>query len=195
MLELCFEHGFQNLSLDQVLGRAEVSSQVFKSHFKDLEDCLCRMLEEIGAGFFLEVLGALSDTDSWREQLRQICYVMLRYWQSEPMRARMMTVDVFHGGTRVALVRDEHMEPLIDFIDLGRQELEDPDSLTRATAQAIAGTMFRQISAVIAEGDLSRGDELIPKLMYSVVLPYLGPDVAAECLSVTPPESKPSRSR
>jgi hypothetical protein len=36
-------------------------------------------------------------------------------------------------------------------------------------------------------GELDRGEELVPQLMYTVVLPYLGTEVALEELQMPPP--------
>ena len=79
------------------------------------------------------------------------------------------------------------MEALFEFIDLGRTELEDPDSLTRATAEAVGGAIFSRIRSEVECGDTATLPGLLPKMMYTAVLPYLGPEVAAEELEIPPP--------
>ena len=43
------------------------------------------------------------------------------------------------------MVRDQGMQALTPFVDAGRGELDDPESLSSATAAAICGSIFNQI--------------------------------------------------
>jgi hypothetical protein len=79
------------------------------------------------------------------------------------------------------------MEALVEFIDLGRKELDDPESLTRATAEAVGGAIFSRIRSEIEADETDTLPALLPKMMYMAVLPYLGPEAAAEELKTAPP--------
>ena len=74
-------------------------------------------------------------------------------------------------------------------IDAGRRELDDPESLTPATAESVGGAIFLRMRQVIDDEGTDRLNELLPELMYMAVLPYLGPEVAAEELKMPPPLS------
>ena len=47
LLDLCSEHGYRSLSLQMLLDRAEVEEDAFRLHFDDLEDCFCKIYEEL----------------------------------------------------------------------------------------------------------------------------------------------------
>ncbi|HVY79058.1 MAG TPA: hypothetical protein VG898_11180 [Solirubrobacterales bacterium] len=99
--------------------------------------------------------------------------------------------------------RDRDVEALIELIDRGRRHLDDPRSLTRATAEGIGGAVFELIAISRArdEGARGRGEEpsdLLPQLMFFALRPYLGVDLALaelrRCTRERPPDGKGSAS-
>lgn len=124
----------------------------------------------------------------WRDRVRASAYEMLCFLRADERRARLMTVEVLSAGTRAQLIRDQGMQPFFDLIDMGRNELPDPSSLSRATAVSIGGAIYKRMQTAIEAGDLSVGDRLVPELMYTVILPYLGPEAALAELNMPPPE-------
>lgn len=186
-IDLCFERGYLELTPELVAGRAGVEIEAFGRHFADLEDCFCQLLEEMRAELLAFVATAFAGEQTWRDQIRAVAYAMLRFWRADAKRARLMLVEVHSAGVRAQLIRDEGMQEMIVLIDLGRQELGDPESVPRATAEALAGTVYGRMSQAIKEGAVDFGASMIPELMYTVVLPYLGPEAAAEELDIPPP--------
>ena len=74
----------------------------------------------------------------------------------------------------------ETFERLVDLIDEGRGETDDPDSLTRATAVGVGGVIFARVQEAVAAGELELGEEELPQLMYAAVFPYLGAAAAEQ---------------
>jgi AcrR family transcriptional regulator len=123
----------------------------------------------------------------WRDRLRATAYELLRFLQEDPERARLMTVDVLSAGERAQLIRDQGMMALIELVDQGRQELENPGSISRAIAEGITGAIYHRIHVALAAGHFDTLEEMVPELMYHAVLPYLGTEVALEELATPPP--------
>jgi AcrR family transcriptional regulator len=187
LVEVCVERGYRGASVALVAERAGVGEETFEQHFEDLEDCFAQYLVEGRQAFFTEVGAAMVGLTEWREQIRAVSYTMLAFWRADERRARMMLVEVLSAGPRAQLIRDEGMEMMFDLIDQGRSAMPDPDLLSRTTAEAIGGAVFNQMHMALERGELKRGEELIPQLMYTVVLPYLGTEVALEELERPPP--------
>lgn len=104
-------------------------------------------------------------------------------------RARLR--DYFYGlyrdlGERPVRPVEEEVEGLIALIDEGRAEPASPSNLTRVTAEALGGAIFHQLW-LASRAQAPPASELVPMLMYTVVLPYAGADRAAEELRVPPP--------
>jgi hypothetical protein len=112
---------------------------------------------------------------------------MLEFLQEDDRRARLMLVDAHRGGERGNLIRDQGMQALFAFIDLGREEMDDPESLTRTTAEAIGSSIYLQIRTRIEDAGPQSLPDLLPEMMYFAVLPYLGVDAAEAELKVTAP--------
>jgi hypothetical protein len=71
-------------------------------------------------------------------------------------------------------------ERLFDLIDLGRRERRLRGSISRATAEAIGGTIFFQMYASYQAGSVDAVRARVPEMMYVAVLPYLGAEAAEE---------------
>ena len=172
-----------------VLDRAKVDRQTFERNFADLQECFVDVLAELSEQFLRAVAEAYSSESRWRSQIRAVAYAMLEFLIEDAYRARILFVESPFGGDRAQLIRDQGLEAMYELIDRGRLQLADPDRVSRATAEAIGGTIFNRIHTAIGQGDLEVGTAMVPELMYTVVLPYLGVEAALEELSIPPPPS------
>lgn len=112
---------------------------------------------------------ASAEAGDWRARLRLSFYGLYR--------------DL---GERSIRPIEEEVERLSSLIDEGRAEPTSPSNLTRLTAEALGGAIFRQLWIASRE-QAPPASELVPMLMYMAVLPYAGADRAAEELRVPPP--------
>lgn len=184
------EQGYSATSAEAVCERAGCDLEAFHRHFADLEDCLCEYIQAGTVELLMRSAKVFGREEGWRQQLRAVAHTMLHFLREDPARARIMVVEVLSAGERAQLIRDQGMEGLFAFIDAGRNELEDPDSLSRATAEAVGGAIFSRMRMQIETGGTDTLPELLPKMMYMAVLPYLGPEVAAQELEIPPPQAR-----
>jgi AcrR family transcriptional regulator len=184
LLELCFERGFTRVDLGALLARSEVDRAAFDREFADLEAC------------FLAVFRAEVEAyrrpppppSGWLEQVRARAYSLYRFLAADRRRSRFFVVDARAAGEPTLLFAGQLIEELFDLIDAGRQELADPTSLTRATAESTGGGIFNQLYAILGRGAVLPPEaEIVPQLMYCIVLPYLGPAAALRELEIPPP--------
>jgi hypothetical protein len=106
----------------------------------------------------------------WRARLRSSTYSLYRQLVEHPR-----------------LPLDAEVEELVGLIDEGRAEPASPPTLTRITAEALGGAISRKLWFAALRDQPSSESELVPMLMYMAVLPYMGPDCAAEELRAPPP--------
>ncbi len=187
LIELCWEHGYRRFDLAALCDRSGIDRGEFDRHYSDLDDCFCSLLDRIGEEFHAHVFAAVGSEGDWRRQMRATSAAMAVFFLADRPRARVMLIDAFTAGERAQLIRDRSMKEMVALIDRGREQPGAPASLTEATAQAIAGTVYEQLCALARrDADLAEWWSLAPDLMYSVVLPYLGPQAAAEELTIAP---------
>ena len=85
----------------------------------------------------------------------------------------------------------EEIEAFFDLIDWGRGEPTAPAAMTRATAESVGGGIFNQMYMSAGHGGpMPREEEIVPKLMYTAVLPCLGVALAAEELEIPAPRAR-----
>lgn len=153
----------------------------------EAEERLCLVLQA-GTDELLTRVGRVYAAErSWADRIRAAAYELLRFLREDPERARAMTVGVLSAGKRAQAIRDNGMQALIELIDQGRAELPDPGSMSRATAEGIAGAIYNRIHVTVESGDFSDSEGMVRELMYNVVLPYLGTEAALAELHHPPP--------
>jgi hypothetical protein len=77
---------------------------------------------------------------------------------------------------------------IIDLIDAGRVELDDPGSVPREIAAGAFGSVYEFLVKQFHDGaDVTQLESHVPDLMYLAVSPYVGNEAAREELSMPAP--------
>lgn len=188
LIEATNECAYSDTTVESVIERAGTDKAAFFRHFDDLEDCLYGTLQTQQRRLLNDVTAAGTGIPAWRDRLRATAYTLFRFLWKDEMVAHFLVVAARSGGERVQLIWAAGFEQLFDIIDAGRAELDDPDSLSRGTAESVGGGIFSQLYAAIGRGPpFPTEEEIVPQLMYTAVLPYLGPEAALEELHTPPP--------
>jgi hypothetical protein len=149
------------------------------------EEAVCKEFEAILAGLFERVRPALASAPTWRDRIRVAMYTLVEFAAEDPARAELFFLDPREGGERLALLREQGFALAVQLIDEGRSELDDPESMSLVTAEALGGAVYGQIRRAVRRGALTT--DLVPQLLYTIVLPYLGIEAAEEELHRLPP--------
>lgn len=184
LIELCFEHGFLHLDVEALCARAGVGRQRFERDYADLEHCFAAVYEECAEQFLARLEAAYEGEAQWREGVRAVAHATLAHLEEDPARAHFTVIEALFAGERAQLVRDRVFARLTAFLDRGREQPGAPEFLSRATAESLNGAVFAQMRAAIADADRERSAQLLPEMMYAVVLAYLGPEAAEEELRI-----------
>lgn len=192
LIDEVVDEGFEGASVEAVCERAETNLEGFQSHFADIEDAYYEVLKALREDLVQHLLRAFAGQTKWRDQIRAVAYAMFDYIDEDRRRGNFMFVQIMVGGERAQRLRDEGTAAMAQMIDQGRNQLDNPDQLSRGTAEAIAGSIFQQIRGAVERDDPNARD-LVPQLMYNVVLPYLGNEAAAEELALPPPSPPAER--
>jgi AcrR family transcriptional regulator len=188
LIDLCYERGFAGVTISGLCRRAGLDRAAFYERYEDLEDCffqICRA--ELRRYRRLAAL-ARAGLDEWRARLRATTYALYRYLDEDERRRRFTVVEARAAGERPGLLVGAEIEELFELIDEGRAAPSAPPTLTRATAESVGGGIFNEIyTAAAHDGPMPREEQIVPEMMYSAVLPYLGAASAAEELRIPPP--------
>lgn len=187
MMELALERGWEAVTLEALLDRAGVERAEFDRCFDSLRDCYLQIYLENAAEFDERVFGAFDAAPSWREGARAAVYAAARHIRDHPRGASFSLLQRFNVDDLIQEHRERQLRGIVERIDLGRQELDDPDSLSPKVAEGVMGSIYELLIGEFQRGRGDRIEEFVPTLMYVGVLPYLGREAALEELTIPPP--------
>lgn len=186
MLKASSELGYRQATVQDVIDRAGVSRPTFYEHFANKEDCFLaafdttamRLRDRIGAA-------AEKGGSNWRDRLRFSLEELLRFVGSEPEAARALIVEARAASAEALLRRDSLLDYFAVCVDtLVRDHLPEASSHSEITAAGVVGGIEALLYSRLNKGELDDVDALLPSLMYFVVLPYEGHEVASKELAV-----------
>lgn len=192
IVDLALEKGFRGTKLKMVLDHAGVGREEFERDFTNLEDCALRLFAFYVEDFTRTVEAAYAAHDNWPDALRAAGYATARWQREHPREVRFGSLELLAAGDMARAKVDATYTRFTDLIDAGRQELDDPDSVPRSTAEGIVGSLVMLLTKWLQGGGGTEGledlpDAYIQQAMYMAVLPYLGQEAAAKELEIPPP--------
>jgi AcrR family transcriptional regulator len=131
VVELVAEQGYASLTPEAAAERAGVDRREFDRLFESLEDCFLRVYWLYSEAYTDLLTSAYEEGEGWRDGLRRAAYRGARYLRDSAPMVRFGTVEMFGAGLMAQAQRSNHLQRMVDLIDLGRQELDDPDSVGR----------------------------------------------------------------
>ncbi len=168
------EFGYANTTVGQITSRARVSRRTFYELFGNREACLAALVDEVAATIEGELAAAGLAGLGWRERVRGGLWVILSFFDREPVLARICVVQALGGGPQVLELREALLGRLADAIDEGRGESARGAQCTPLTAEGLVGAAFTIVYARLLRGERAPLTDLRGELMSSIVLPYLG---------------------
>jgi AcrR family transcriptional regulator len=172
------ERGYSGTTVAGITGRARVSRRTFYELFAGREECLGAILEEV-ASLIEQELGAVSLAGcSWRERVRMGLWVILSFFDREPVLARVCVVQALRGGPMVLECRERVLARLTAVVDEGHGEGARAAGCTALTGEGVVGAVFTIVYARLQRREAEPLTGLLGELVGMIVLPYLGAGAA-----------------
>lgn len=188
MIDVVLERGNEEATVELVVDRAGVDRSTFDRYFDDPQDCILQAYWAHTDRYTALVTGAFEREGNWRDSLRAAAYTAARYIRDNPRIVKFGTIQMFEAGPMAQAQRESHLHQMVELIDAGRQELDDPDSLGRGVAEGVVGSIYQTLVKEVQQGrGTGSAENFVPELMYIAVRPYLGHEVAREELTIPPP--------
>lgn len=188
LLDLVDERGYEDVTVADVVAHVGVERADFDRRFADKEELCVAVFEDVARSAEVEVMAAFAAGGSWRDSLRGSAYAMVRFMRDHPREVGFGALHILAAGDLAQVYREQQLQRWVDLIDLGRQELDDPDSMGRAVAEGVLGSIHGRLLKELAEGEGTDSlEQFVPELMYIAVRPYLGHEVAKEELKMPAP--------
>lgn len=186
MLVASGELGYEQVAVRHVIERAKTSRATFYKHFDDREDCFAQAQRDANAWLYRRLIGAGRRQSSWREGLRAALAELLEFCANQPAIAKALLVEPHAAGERAMTQRRDLMERLSHALDGARREIPSRQAPPPVTSSFMVGAIDSLVSAKLMDGDAERAPEMLPGLLYFVVMQYFGESAAWEEMSAAP---------
>lgn len=191
MLNAAADLGYLETNVQDVIDRAGVSRPTFYEHFANKEDCFLAAFDASAERLRkkLEAAGRRGG-DVWRERVRHSLEALLSFAAREPDTARTLIVEARAASVAAVRRRVELLDQFARCLESQAVELlPEAQGRTPVTATGIVGGVESVLYSRLCKHEYDQLEALLPSLMYFVVLPYEGHEVAEAALTVNAYES------
>jgi AcrR family transcriptional regulator len=178
MVQTAGQEGYSAARIAEVIARAGVSRKAFYEHFEDKEECFVAAYEHALNPLLNLTLQAFESQDGWANRLRAGLAALLNALAQDPAVARVCFVEVMAAGPKAVVRRNQAMRALTEVFATTGSEDSDARELPPVALLSLVGGLAEILYQEIAAGATAELPDLIPDLMYTAVLPILGPEAA-----------------
>jgi AcrR family transcriptional regulator/DNA-binding MarR family transcriptional regulator len=172
------ELGWAGTSVAHITARARVSRRTFYDLFANREECMIAVLDDVAERVRNELAGANLEDLPWRERIRTGLWVILCFFDREPVLARVCVLQSAAGGRRVLERRAEIIARLVAAVDTGRRESRRGAGIPSLTAEGLVGAAVSILYTRLLKDERGPLSGLLNELTSMIVFPYLGASAA-----------------
>jgi AcrR family transcriptional regulator len=179
------EVGYGAATITGTTEGAGVSSNTFYKYFGTIEDCCIAAFEKELEGLRPLVAEAYLSESQWPLSIRAALAAILADFAEYPDVARLLTVEPFVAGPKIAALHKAAIEEMVPYLRPGRELSSAPESLPKTAERGLLGAANSLVARQVLAGKAGSLSELLPDLTQFILTPYLG---AAEArgLSIAP---------
>jgi AcrR family transcriptional regulator len=138
---LAGEVGFSGATITAITEGASVSSRTFYKFFETVEDCCVAALEKAVADVRPLVREAYLSEREWTPRVKAVLAVVLADFAEFPQAARLLTVEPFVAGPRVAAMHKDALEEMAPYLREGRALSAPAEGLPDSTERGLLGAV------------------------------------------------------
>lgn len=181
--EVCSASGYAAMSVEDIVVASGVSRRTFYDNFQGKEDVFLAAYDEVTSRLLARVMAANDANDNIISRAREGLRALLGFLAAEPAFADMCVVEALAAGPIVVERRNANLRTLSDLIDeAAAAAMPDATPPSPIIAQALVGGIFEVVYSRVLAGRHAELPGLLPGLVFTLLLPYAGHDVATQIL-------------
>jgi AcrR family transcriptional regulator len=181
--DVCSSSGYAAMSVEDIVVASGVSRRTFYDNFQDKDDAFAAAFEEITARLLTRVRMAYDANEGLVTRARETLRALLGFLADEPAFADMCVVEALAAGPVVIDRRMANLRALSDLIDETAAAMLPPARRpSPIIAEALVGGIFEVVYSRVLAGRHAELPGLLPGLIFTLLLPYAGHDVASQVL-------------
>lgn len=179
MVRVVGHKGYKATSVADVIAEADVSRTTFYKHFDDKHECFLAAYDLVVERVLDQVIASCDAEQPWLERMRVGLATVVEMFALDPELARTAIVEVAAAGADARRRHWNAITRFTEFLEDGKQLAggrELPENIALMAAGAVSGLIFDELLTGRAE----RLPELLPELLFAMLVPYIGPGAATE---------------
>jgi AcrR family transcriptional regulator len=173
--------GYAAMTVEDIIKAAGVSRRTFYEHFRSKEEAFLVSYDDVSAQLMDAVDAAFHGTDAFVTRVEDGMRAFLTLLAAEPAYANMCIVEVLVAGQAALERRNAVMRQFRELIDKGAaDELPKSARPPGLTSEVLVGGVHEVIYSRVLRGETAELPALLPDLTFSVLLPYVGREVATD---------------
>lgn len=180
MLDELVRTGYREASVRRAQEVAGVTAAEFRAEFASKDDCLFSAYDWLTERVVSRAGAGCESTESWPDRVRIGLEALLDELASEPEMARAITRSF--PGIRPATYQRyvDLLGRFVPFMREGREYSEVDEELPGEVELLAVGAAEAIIFAEVDAGRAERLPQMMPEILFSVLVPFMGPDRAAD---------------
>jgi AcrR family transcriptional regulator len=170
--------GYAATTIGDLTGEAGISRTTFYELYPDKEACFLAAYDSVVEVLMRRIVRAYEAEERWPERARAGLDALVRTLCEEPRLARLAMVDIGSAGPAAQRRHRVAMQRLTPLFDEGRDFAERGHRLPANTSRMAVGGVTGLITEELVGGSAERLPELLPDLLFAVLVPYIGPAAA-----------------
>jgi AcrR family transcriptional regulator len=176
------ERGYEAVTISDLVEGAKISRSTFYEQFDSKEECVLAAYDltvDYIVGRVFEAYESGGD-ESWPDGVRSGLDTFLNMLASEPEIARMATLELPTAGPKAHERYRAAVERFLPFLAAGREFSDRGEELPQhVDLMAIGGAEAIIFDEVVA-GRTEQLPQMLPSILFTMLVPYLGPEDAAQ---------------
>ena len=180
MLDELVRMGYREASVKRAQEVAGVTAAEFRAEFANKDDCLFSAYDWLTDQVVSRAGAGCDGAEPWPDRVRIGLEALLDELASEPEMARAITRS-FPGIRPAAYQRYvDLLARFVPFMREGREYSEVDEELPGEVELLAVGAAEAIIFAEVDAGRAERLPQMMPEILFSVLVPFMGPDRAAD---------------
>jgi AcrR family transcriptional regulator len=188
MIQVAGGKGYAATSVADVLAEAGASRTTFYKHFADKQECFLAAYDLAIERILGAAEAACEGRRRWRERAVSGLAAVVELLAADPALARAAIVEGSSAGAEARRRHRTTIERFARLLEPGRPQR--PYELPPNTALMAVGAVLGLIFDELREGRAANLPRILPELEFALLVPYLGPRIAAETFAATASASR-----
>jgi AcrR family transcriptional regulator len=182
MLAELAERGYEGVSVERALGRCGISAAEFAAEFEDMDACLFAAYEQLTTRLVGDATGGCDPGAEWPERIREGLKRVLGELAARPEMARVIVRSFPAIRPATYLRYMAFLEAFTPFLEEGREFPGTTPELPEEIEMLAVGAAETLIVGEIEAGRTAQLPEMLPSILFSLLVPFLGPDAASAAM-------------